>query len=79
MSQKIIKVGSSAAVTLSPDILEKLDVKVGDSVDVSAYDSSGVATLRRAGKRDGVNPDVLIWTNAFIDKNRKLLEKLAAE
>ena len=77
MSQKIIKVGSSAAVTLSPEVLQKLNVKIGDSVDVSAYDSSGVATLRRTGKRDGVNPDVLIWTNAFIDKNRKLLERLS--
>ena len=77
MSQKIIKVGSSAAVTLSPDVLEKLKVKVGDSVEVSAYDSSGVATLRRTGRPEGVNPDVLIWTNAFIDKNRKLLERLA--
>lgn len=77
MSQKIIRVGSSAAVTLSPDILKEMGVKVGDVVSVSAHASSGIAMVRRANAKDTVNPDVLVWTNAFIDKNRKLLERLA--
>ena len=77
MSQKIIRVGSSAAVTLSPDILKEMKAKIGDAVSISAHASSGIAMMRRAGTHKTVNPDVLVWTNAFIDKNRKLLDRLA--
>jgi hypothetical protein len=44
---------------------------------VSTHPSTGVITMRLEGKGRGVNPDVITWTNAFIDKNRKLLERLA--
>lgn len=79
MAQKIIQIGSSAGVTLSPDTLEALDVKVGDTVEVSVHSSARVLTVRPRSARDtvSVNPDVVAWTNVFIDKNRKLLERLA--
>lgn len=78
MAQKIIQIGSSAGVTLSPDTLEALDVKIGDSVEVSVHPSSRVATLRpKSARKSDVNPDVITWTNVFIEKNRKLLEELA--
>ena len=78
MAQKIIRIGSSAGLTISPDILETLGMKVGDSVDISAHPSTRAMTIR-AQKKGGrsVNPDVITWTNAFIDKNRKLLMRLA--
>ncbi|HEV3245227.1 MAG TPA: hypothetical protein VG102_02635 [Candidatus Paceibacterota bacterium] len=79
MSQKIIKVGSSAAVTLSPDTLEAVKLSVGDTIDVSFHPSSRTITMRPHAHAAGVNPDVVTWTNAFIDKNRKLLERLAAK
>lgn len=77
MAQKIIQIGSSAGVTLSPDTLEALDIKVGDSVEVSVHPSTRVVTLRPKNARgSAINPDVIAWTNVFIDKNRKLLEEL---
>ncbi|MDP3645668.1 MAG: MazF family transcriptional regulator [bacterium] len=79
MAQKIIQIGSSAGVTLSPDTLEALHIRVGDTVEVSVHPSARVLTVRP--KRDlgnnTVNPDVVAWANVFIDKNRKLLERLA--
>jgi len=79
MAQKIIQIGSSAGVTLSPDTLEALNVKVGDTVEMSVHPSARVLTVRPKGDRakNSVNPDVIAWTNVFIDKNRKLLERLA--
>lgn len=77
MAQKIIVVGNSLAVTIPKDSAEKLRIKAGDKVEVSTHPSTGVITMRFEGKGRGVNPDVITWTNAFIDKNRKLLERLA--
>lgn len=79
MAQKIIQIGSSAGVTLSPDTLEALNIKVGDSVEMSVHPSARVLTVRPKEDRSAkyVNPDVIAWTNVFIDKNRKLLERLA--
>lgn len=78
MAQKIIQIGSSAGVTLSPDTLEALNVKVGDVVEMSVHPSARVLTVRpKADRAARVNPDVIAWTNVFVDKNRKLLERLA--
>ncbi len=77
MVQKVIVVGNSLAVTIPKDSAEKLRIKAGDKVEVSAHPSTGVLTIRTERKRSTVNPDVVTWTNAFIDKNRKLLQRLA--
>jgi antitoxin component of MazEF toxin-antitoxin module len=80
MAQKIIKIGSSAGLTISPDMLETLGMKVGDSVEISAHPSTRAMTVRPQEKgARSVNPDVITWTNAFIDKNRKLLVRLAGK
>ncbi|MBI5457882.1 MazF family transcriptional regulator [Candidatus Kaiserbacteria bacterium] len=79
MAQKIIQIGSSAGVTLSPDTLEALNVKIGDAVEMSVHPTARVLTVQPKSNRNEnpVNPDVIAWTNVFIDKNRKLLERLA--
>jgi antitoxin component of MazEF toxin-antitoxin module len=79
MAQKIIQIGSSAGMTLSPDTLEALNMKVGDAIEVAVHPSTRILTVRpkSAHERDSVNPDVIAWTNVFIDKNRKLLESLS--
>ena len=78
MAQKVITVGNSLAVTIPKDSAEKLKIKAGDIVEVSAHPSSQTLTvrMREAGAAD-VNPDVITWANAFIEKNRKLLQRLS--
>ena len=46
---------------------------------MSVHPSARVLTVRPKEDRSNnyVNPDVIAWTNVFIDKNRKLLERLA--
>ena len=69
MSQKVIVVGNSLAVTIPKDSAEKLRIKAGDVVDFSTHPSTRAFTVRVQGEEDGINPDVITWANAFIDKN----------
>lgn len=77
MAQKIIKIGSSAGVTLSPDALKSARLDIGDAVDVSVHPASRTITMRPRSVASGVSPDVITWTNVFIEKNRALLKRLA--
>ena len=76
MAQKVIQIGSSAGITLSPDMLETIGVKVGDTVNVSASNNEAIVRPVRHTKPT-IDPEILSWTNKFIDKNRELLERLA--
>jgi hypothetical protein len=46
---------------------------------MSVHPTARVLTVQPKSDRseNPVNPDVIAWTNVFIDKNRKLLERLA--
>lgn len=76
MVQKILQVGSSAAVTLPKKSLENLGLRIGDRVNVS---------LDTLHKRMTIEPSVEIsselvdWTKKFIHKYKDALETLARE
>jgi antitoxin component of MazEF toxin-antitoxin module len=76
MDQKIIQIGSSAGVTMSPDTLEELGVQVGDIVETDK--NNGVFSVKPKQKKTSkhIDPKVLVWTDDFIAKNRELLERL---
>jgi antitoxin ChpS len=70
---KIRKVGNSAVVTLSSEILSAMDVKEGDTVFLSRTDDGGVRLLAH-------NPELAEALNAaeiVMDENRDLLQALA--
>jgi len=69
VKRKIIKVGTSAAVILPKDILATAKVRIGDMVEVS---------IRKTGKRKkpSVRPEVMEWTERFIEEDRELLKHL---
>ncbi len=77
MTQKVLRVGSSAAVTLSPDVLSGLKLKVGDEVHVEFDRTKGVAAIRSAHQVGST--EVLAWTKKFIQRYRPALEALAKE
>jgi putative addiction module antidote len=70
---KIRKVGNSAVVTLSSEILAAMDVKEGDTVFLSRTDDGGVRLL----PHDPGLADVLEAAEAVMDENRDLLQALA--
>ena len=77
MSQKVLKVGSSAAVTISKSSLKELGLRVGDTVEVSldARHRNVIITPLRHPRR--VDPEIIRWTKSFIDRYRPALEALA--
>ena len=77
MAQKLIQVGSSAAVTIPKKSLEDLGLKVGDEVIVDIDKENKVVSIkpvREFGKRDR---RIAKLTKNFIERYRRDLEALA--
>ncbi len=64
MTRKIVKTGSSLAVTLPRDIVDTFKLKAGDDIDVSVHPQSGVITIR---------PGVLYFEDGKVTKRFKQL------
>ena len=56
MTQKVLKIGSSAGITIPKKTLKELGIKIGDEVEVS---------IRPVQK---VEKEVLDWTDRFIEQ-----------
>lgn len=74
MTQKVLKVGSSAAVTLPKKSLEELGLKIGDTVSVE-IDKKGKAVIIQPLLK--VDKELIDWTERFIERYRPALEALA--
>jgi putative addiction module antidote len=46
MERKIVRIGSSLAVTLPSEVVKEFKLKKGQSVDVSVHPQSGAVTIR---------------------------------
>lgn len=75
MIQKIIKVGTSAAVTLPKHSMEELGVHIGDQVHVDVKNETVI--VRAAKKRSPRDKKITDLTLNFIERYRKDLEALA--
>ncbi|MBA2356752.1 MAG: AbrB/MazE/SpoVT family DNA-binding domain-containing protein [Acidobacteria bacterium] len=71
MTRKIVQTGSSLAVTLPREVVEQLNLKKGDEVDVSVHPQTG-AVIVRAGVRYFEGGRV---TKHFKEASRRVLEK----
>lgn len=78
MSQKLIKIGTSVAVTLSRKNLEDIGLKIGDKVQVDFDVKNKKVTVSPMpeAKLD-VNAEVYAWTKKFIKKYKGALEELS--
>ena len=74
MTQKVLKVGKSAAVTLPKKSLEELGLKIGDSVNVDIDERARAFVVKPLVK---VDRELIDWTDQFISKYRSALEALA--
>jgi len=75
MIQKVLRVGSSAAVTIPKKSLEELGLKIGDSVSVSVHDRK-VTIEPRTMSSKVVDADTVEWARSFIEEYRPVLEAL---
>lgn len=75
MTQKVLKVGDSAAVTIPKKSLEGLGLKIGDSVIVETDRKRRTVSIKPL---DFIpNEEIKAWTKKFIARYRPALEALA--
>ena len=74
MIQKVLKVGTSAAVTIHKDSLKELGLKIGDEVRVEVDKKKKGVFI---GHLHTVDQETLDWTNSFIERYKDALVALA--
>ncbi|MEX0878028.1 MAG: hypothetical protein WDZ40_04200 [Candidatus Spechtbacterales bacterium] len=77
MSQKVIKIGTSAGVTLSKKALKELGLKPGDNVEVNFNRKNKVITIHSATEISKEDEKIAKLTMNFIDRYRGALNELA--
>lgn len=75
MSQKVIIVGNSLAVTIPKESAKKLGLRGGSRVDVHVDERRNVLSFRPA--QNIVNKELFDWSKKFIDTYRPALKALA--
>ena len=76
MAQKILRVGSSAAVTIPKKSLKDLGLAIGDEVSVSINDDKKQVIIEPIME---VDKELIGWTRGFIGKYKKALDALASK
>lgn len=79
MTQKVLKVGSSAAVTIPKKSLEELGLRPGDEVTVEIDRKNKAVYIRPSIKLSPRQKRIAELTLNFINRYRKDLEALANE
>jgi len=77
MTQKVLKVGSSAAVTIPKKSLEELGLKIGDKVSVHVNKKTNSVTIEPQKKLSSDDQKIARLTLNFINRYRKDIESLA--
>ena len=77
MIQKVIRVGSSLAVTIPKKAHKELGIKAGDDVSVSI--NAGTKQVVVEPCVAAIDPDTVKWGKRFIKKYRPALEALARQ
>lgn len=75
MSQKVIVIGNSLAVTIPKESAKKLGLRSGSRVDVHVDERRGVLSFRPTD--NVVNKELFDWSKKFIDAYRPALKALA--
>ena len=77
MIQKVLKVGSSAAVTIPKKSLDELGIRIGDSIRVDIDSVRNTVLIRPARAKSRRQKKIAELTLNFIDRYRADLEALA--
>lgn len=74
MTQKLLKIGASAAVTIPKKSLKELGLKIGDSVMLSIDPRAKKVVIQPAIK---IDRELMQWTKKFTAKYHSALTALA--
>jgi len=78
-TQKIIKVGNSAAITIPKEFLDESGLKVGDEIAVEANGKlkSIYAKPQKMSDQAALTPEFKEWLDKFTEEYKPILKKLA--
>jgi virulence-associated protein VagC len=71
VARKVFRSGNSLVVTLPPEVR---DLGIAEDSEVDVVIEEGRVVIRPAA---GISRELLEWTDAFIERNRELLKRLA--
>lgn len=74
MTQKVIKIGTSAGVTISKSALKELGLEAGDKVEVLIDKKHKSFVIKPLVE---VDKELVEWTSKFVGRYKKDLEALA--
>ena len=77
MAQKILKIGSSAGITIPKKFLMKLGLSVGDTVELDEAEDSKSIVIQSTKQDNNRRERIAKLTTEFIDEYRDDLEALA--
>lgn len=77
MIQKVMKVGSSAAVTIPKKALKELGLKIGDSISVAVNPATKQVVMEAYASV--IDHETVTWAKGFIKKYRPALEALSRQ
>jgi putative addiction module antidote len=80
MKRKVVRTGSSLAVTLPRDVVDEFKLKAGDEVDVSVHPQTGAIVVRPGVKyfeRGKLTPRFREAARRILQKYDKAFEELA--
>ena len=75
MTQKVLKVGTSAAVTLPKKMLEEIGLRIGDRVQVEFNEEHGGFVVLPFGVK--AHRELRTWTVKFIERYGPALDALS--
>ena len=77
MIQKLLRVGTSAAVTIPKKSLKELGLKIGDGVSVEVDKNRKIVSIQPSLQVSQEDAKIARLTLRFINRYRKDLERLA--
>jgi len=79
MTQKIVRVGNSAAVTIPKAFLDEINLKIGDEIDVQNDKELQIMFIKPVGSKTQthITPEFKNWIDGFMTENESTLKELA--
>ena len=79
MTQRIVRVGNSAAVTIPKEFLTQAKLNIGDKVEVESDKDLRIMLIKPTGSfvQTKITPEFKSWLDDFISENQYILKKLA--
>lgn len=81
MTQTIINIGNSQGIILPKEVLNKLNMKKGDSLTIQLEGEESIILSKKSYKKTApkVSPELLSWLEAFNKRYKNALQELASK